>query len=127
MARKPYEVSGGGTGYGFSRARGDQAGPRSEAAATTFAGSASRPDGYLVGGEAPLDSAPVVAGRVDPREAGRRRILVIALAIASVVAVIALLAGMFVFGTEAPSENPSQDVPAPALDENGNVNPAEGL
>lgn len=126
MAREPYEVSGGSTGYGSYRTRGGQGGPRSEAAATTF-GPASGPDGYLVGGEAPLDSAPVAAGYVDPREAGRRRILVIALAVASVVALLVFVLGMVVFGTEAPNENPSPDVPEPALDENGNVNPSEGL
>jgi hypothetical protein len=126
MAGEPYEVGGGGAGYSSYYGR-EQRRPASEVAATTFASSRTGTDGYVVGGEAPLEAAPVAEGHVDPREAKRRRVLLVALAVSAAVAAIVLVVGLVVFKTEAPSDNPTQEVPQPALDEDGNVNPAEGL
>lgn len=127
MTREPYEIESRDYGSYRRLAPGTDA-AHHEAAATAFGVPApGAGDAYLVGGEAPLAAAPVAAGWVDPREVRRRKLYLVLLGVATVIAGLVFTFGIIAFDTDAPAPNPSSDVPAPALDENGNVNPAEGL
>lgn len=121
MSNDPYEVVGGGTGYGAYHRRTRQPRPaRDEAAATVACGGpvpAVLDGGYMVGGEAPLEAAPVAEGFVGPEERKRRKLLVIVLAVAAAAATVVFVVGQFVFKPESPSPTPSE--PLPTLPESG--------
>lgn len=121
MSNDPYEVVGGGTGYGAYHRRTREQRPARHEAAATVVGAGLVPTaldgGYVVGGEAPLEASPVAEGFVGPEERKRRKLLVIVLAVAAVVAAVVFVVGQFVFKPESPSPTPSE--PLPTLPESG--------
>lgn len=121
MSNDPYEVVGGGAGYGAYHRRRREPRPASEEAAAAVAYGHPVPagvdGGYMVGGEAPLEAAPMVEGFVAPEERRRRKLLVVVLAVAAGVAAVVLVVGQIVFKPESPSPSPSE--PLPTLPESG--------